>query len=109
MNFQLEGVGPKTAEILQKGGWGDVARLSTANPDDLTALSGIGEKTAEKIIEAAQSFLAKKAAGDPAVSEAATDPIAEKSEETSATIELVASAGPLEDSGAPPTVPEPHE
>lgn len=106
---QLEGVGPKTAEILQKGGWGDVARLSTANPDDLTALSGIGEKTAEKIIEAAQSFLAKKAAGDPAVSEAATDPIAEKSEETSATIELVASAGPLEDSGAPPTVPEPHE
>lgn len=60
---QLDGVGPKTAEALQKGGWADVARLAKAQPDDLTALSGIGEKTAEKIIEAAQSFLAKKAEG----------------------------------------------
>ncbi len=58
---QLDGVGPKTAEALQKGGWADVARLAKAQPDDLTALSGIGEKTAEKIIEAAQSFLSKKA------------------------------------------------
>lgn len=59
----LDGVGPKTAEALQKGGWGDVSRLAKAKPDDLTALSGIGEKTAEKIIEAAQSFLAKKTEG----------------------------------------------
>jgi N utilization substance protein A len=65
---QLDGVGPKTAEALQKGGWADVARLAKAQPDDLTALSGIGEKTAEKIIEAAQSFLSKKAEG------AATEP-----------------------------------
>ncbi|MBK8870394.1 MAG: transcription termination/antitermination protein NusA [Elusimicrobia bacterium] len=59
----LDGVGPKTAEALQKGGWGDVSRLAKAKPDDLTALSGIGEKTAEKIIEAAQSFLVKKTEG----------------------------------------------
>lgn len=63
---QLEGVGPKTAEVLQKGGWGDVARLAAAKPDDLTALSGIGEKTAEKIIESAKEFLKKKEAGPTA-------------------------------------------
>ncbi|MBI4397432.1 MAG: transcription termination/antitermination protein NusA [Elusimicrobia bacterium] len=59
---QLEGVGPKTAEVLKKGGWGDVRRLAAARPDDLTTLSGIGEKTAEKIIEAAKQFLKEKAA-----------------------------------------------
>jgi N utilization substance protein A len=60
---QLEGVGPKTAEALQKGGWADVSRLADAKPDDLTALSGIGEKSAERIIEAAQAFLTKKSEG----------------------------------------------
>lgn len=40
-----------------------MARLAKANPDDLTALSGIGEKSAERIIEAAQAFLAKKSEG----------------------------------------------
>lgn len=57
---QLDGVGPKTAEVLQKGGWGDVQRLAAAKSDDLTALSGIGEKTAEKIIEAAKKYLETK-------------------------------------------------
>jgi N utilization substance protein A len=62
---QLDGVGPKTAEALQKGGWADLSRLANAKPDDLTALSGIGEKTAEKIIEAAQAHVAKKSARVP--------------------------------------------
>ncbi|OGS09440.1 MAG: transcription termination factor NusA, partial [Elusimicrobia bacterium RIFCSPHIGHO2_02_FULL_61_10] len=50
---QLEGVGPKTVDILIKGGWGSLEKLSQAKPDDLTVLRGVGEKTAEKIIKAA--------------------------------------------------------
>jgi transcription termination/antitermination protein NusA len=57
---QLQGVGPKTADVLQKGGWGDVRRLAQAKPEDLTTLSGIGEKTAEKIIESAKALLKEK-------------------------------------------------
>jgi transcription termination/antitermination protein NusA len=54
---KLGGVGPKTAEILLKGGWGNLERLAQAKPDDLTGLRGIGEKTAMKIIEAAKLVL----------------------------------------------------
>ncbi len=58
---RLEGVGPKTADILNKGGWGNLERLTHAKPDDLTVLRGIGEKTAEKIIEAAKDLLKQTA------------------------------------------------
>ncbi len=54
---QLENVGPKTAEILKKGGWSDVRRIASSQPSDLTGLSGIGLKTAEKIVESAKAYL----------------------------------------------------
>ena len=44
-------------------------RLATAKVEDLTALSGVGEKTAEKIIEAAQAYLARKAESEALGSE----------------------------------------
>lgn len=53
----LEGVGPKTVEILRSSGWTDIARLAAASPAELTALEGIGEKTAAKIIAGAQKLL----------------------------------------------------
>jgi len=56
---QLEGVGPKTTDILIKGGWGSIEKLAGAKPDDLTGLRGVGEKTAIKIIEAAKAVQAK--------------------------------------------------
>lgn len=58
----LEGVGPKTVEILLKGGLGDVSRLAACSESDLTALSGIGEKTAAKIIASAKQLLSSRAA-----------------------------------------------
>jgi N utilization substance protein A len=58
---QLEGVGPKTADIMIKGGWGDLNRIAQAKPDDLTVLRGIGETTAKKIIEAAKEALKARA------------------------------------------------
>lgn len=63
---QLEGVGPKTADVLVKGGWGDVRRLAAATPEELTSLDGIGEKTAEKVIQAAKQRLESQAAETPA-------------------------------------------
>jgi N utilization substance protein A len=61
----LEGVGPKTIEILIKGGWGNLEKLSHAKPDALTGLRSIGDKTAVKIIESAKEVLAKKEQEQP--------------------------------------------
>jgi N utilization substance protein A len=52
---KLEGVGPKTLDILVKNGITDVARLASATVQELTALDGIGEKTAAKIIASAKA------------------------------------------------------
>src|SRR3989338_6753685 len=56
----IEGVGPKTAEVLIKGGWSTAEKIALAQVDQLTALQGIGEKTAEKIIESAREVVEKK-------------------------------------------------
>ncbi len=80
----LEGVGPKTIDILIKGGWGSAERISNAKPDDLTVLRGVGEKTAIKIIESAKDYLAKISQEKPATETAAVEEIAEvaQTEET---------------------------
>ncbi|MBI5884394.1 MAG: transcription termination/antitermination protein NusA [Elusimicrobia bacterium] len=54
---ELEGVGPKTAEILSTAGWDDIGRLAEAAPGELTALEGIGEKTAAKIVASAKQYV----------------------------------------------------
>jgi N utilization substance protein A len=53
----LEGVGPKTMELLIKGGMAEPYRLAECKPEDLTALQGIGEKTAAKIIASAKKWV----------------------------------------------------
>ncbi|MBI3552923.1 MAG: transcription termination/antitermination protein NusA [Elusimicrobia bacterium] len=55
----LEGVGPKTAEILVKAGMTDLYRLAECKPEDLTTLQGVGAKTAAKIIASAQKYAAE--------------------------------------------------
>ena len=62
--LQLEGIGPKIAEVLTKAGWTDIVALSKKNVDDLTVLQGIGVKTAERIVVAAQKFVADRNAGN---------------------------------------------
>ena len=79
---KLEGVGPKTIDILIKGGWGSIEKLSRAKPDDLTVLRSVGEKTAVKIIEAAKEVLANAAKEKPAASEPAAVPAVETAETT---------------------------
>jgi N utilization substance protein A len=57
---QLDGIGPKTAEVLTKAGLTNIAKLAQMQAEDLTTLQGIGPKTAEKIIESAKKFIAEQ-------------------------------------------------
>lgn len=67
----VEGIGPKTAEILQKAGYASVEKIASVEPEHLAALQGIGEKTAAKIIESAKKHLdAQQAQEEPAQEEA---------------------------------------
>ncbi len=52
----LEGIGPKTAELLVMGGMTDPYKLAECKPEELTKLQGIGEKTAGKIIASAKKY-----------------------------------------------------
>ncbi len=54
----IEGIGPKTAEILRKAGYESAEQIAAVEPEHLSALQGIGEKTAAKIIESAKKHLA---------------------------------------------------
>ncbi|MBI2119520.1 MAG: transcription termination/antitermination protein NusA [Elusimicrobia bacterium] len=65
----IEGVGPKTAEVLIKGGWTTAEKIALAQVDQLTALQGIGEKTAEKIIESARKVVDKKNSNNKEIEE----------------------------------------
>ncbi|MDD2773036.1 MAG: transcription termination/antitermination protein NusA [Elusimicrobiales bacterium] len=56
----IEGIGPKTAEVLIKAGLTDISRLASFTPEHLATLQGVGEKTAVKIIQGARKYLQDK-------------------------------------------------
>jgi len=53
---ELEGVGEKTIDLLKEAGFSSVKNLQKASVEDLVKIKGIGEKKAEKIIEAAKKL-----------------------------------------------------
>ena len=57
--IELEGVGGKTAEKLQEGGFSSIESISNADADQLAEVPGIGVKTAEKLYLAAQKKLGR--------------------------------------------------
>lgn len=54
---QLKGISDKIIELLVQAGLTNIEKLATLKIEDLTTLPGIGEKTAEKIIEAAKEAI----------------------------------------------------
>ncbi|MDD5217074.1 MAG: transcription termination factor NusA [Candidatus Omnitrophica bacterium] len=56
----LDGVGDKTSELLKQAGVQSLKDILKSSPEDLMKIPGIGEKTAEKIIAAAQKALLEK-------------------------------------------------
>ena len=54
---QLKGINDKTIDLLVQAGFTNINKIAELKPEDLTTLPGIGEKTAEKIIEAAKEAI----------------------------------------------------
>lgn len=60
----VEGIGPKIAEVLVKSGFNSIEKIAALTPEHLATLQGVGEKTAEKIIEGAKKYLAQQEAAE---------------------------------------------
>ena len=56
---KITGVGDKTAQILNAGGYITVADLAQTTVEQLTKIEGIGQKKAEKLIESAKAHFDK--------------------------------------------------
>jgi NAD-dependent DNA ligase len=54
---QLDGIGAKIEERLAQADIGSVQRLATSQIETLTKIPGIGEKTAEALIDKAKKFV----------------------------------------------------
>ncbi len=63
---RLPGVGPAMEQKLVDAGVADVTQLSGLTVEQLTAVEGVGEKTAQKLLEAAAAMLAARAQSQPA-------------------------------------------
>jgi Holliday junction resolvasome RuvABC DNA-binding subunit len=81
----LEGIGPKTADVLIKAGMADVYRLATFSVEDLLTVQGIGDKTAAKIIESSKKFVAENPREKAAVAAAPAEPAAEAGDDSAQT------------------------
>jgi N utilization substance protein A len=55
----VEGVGPKTAEMLRQAGYDTVEKIAAMSDEDILAVPGIGEKTAQKILLSARALAGK--------------------------------------------------
>ena len=55
----LPGVGPKIQEVLEDAGYKNVDAVARLSLEELTQLKGVGEKTAQKIIESARELMVK--------------------------------------------------
>jgi N utilization substance protein A len=64
MFLQLEGVGPRIADTLIRGGMDSIDKIGASAIEHLTVFAGIGEKLAEKMIESAKDYLRRKEAGE---------------------------------------------
>lgn len=58
----VEGIGPKMAEVLQKSGFTSIEQLANVTVEHLSTVQGIGDKTAAKIIEGAKKYIEDQAA-----------------------------------------------
>jgi len=68
---RLQGVGPMMEERLSAAGITTVEQLAALTVEQLTAIKGVGEKTAQKLLESAQQALASasEAAASPSTQE----------------------------------------
>lgn len=53
----IEGVSDELASLLVKEGFNTIQKVAEANPDDLTNIRGIGNKSVEKIQDSAEEII----------------------------------------------------
>ncbi|MDP8253321.1 MAG: transcription termination factor NusA [Candidatus Kaelpia aquatica] len=58
--LKVKGIGPKIADVLSKSGYESVDILAKADFEVLKEIEGLGEKTAQKAIDAAKKYLKGK-------------------------------------------------
>ena len=63
---RVKGIGPTVEERLKEAGITTAEQLASSTIEQLTALKGIGEKTAEKLLEAAKAALQEPASTETA-------------------------------------------
>ncbi len=63
--LQITGVGEATADSLYKGGFGSAKEVAESNINELTQISGITSKKAEKLLDAANEYLKITQPKDP--------------------------------------------
>jgi len=97
---ELPGIGPLLEQRLKEAGVMTVKELAAKTVETLTAIKGVGEKTAERLLESARAALAPTA---EVASEAAAPP------SESSTTPVEEPAQPAEESAAPETPPQPSE
>jgi N utilization substance protein A len=93
----LEGIGPKTAEVIIAAGFADIYKLADMSAEYLTTLQGVGEKTAEKIIESAKAWVAEH----PRPAEPAPEPAAAAAEGQASEDVPAAEAAPTDPDAQP--------
>ena len=98
----LEGVGPALEEKLTQAGITTLRQLAGMTLEQLTAIKGVGEKTAQKLLETAQSALIS--GGVPAAPPAAAEPSVE-----TAGPAAPAEPAPESDDAAPSVEEKPEE
>jgi transcription termination/antitermination protein NusA len=83
--LQITGVGEATADSLYKGGFGSAKEVAESNVNELTQISGITSKKAEKLLDAANEYLKITQPKDPLVD----NPETEQGEKTAEDVSLV--------------------
>jgi N utilization substance protein A len=71
---ELSGVGPSMEERLKVAGITTIQQLAELTIEQLTAIKGVGEKTAEKLLESAKGALTASAKAQAALAEADSAP-----------------------------------
>jgi N utilization substance protein A len=56
----IDGIGPKTAKELKKAGYDTVGKIMKLDLKELTAVKGVGAKTAERILKSAKELMEQK-------------------------------------------------
>ncbi len=75
---ELEGLGPRTASLIEEHGIKNIEELKEASPETMVEIPGIGQKIAEALIARAHAYIEEHAPPEPEEPEAGEDEAADE-------------------------------